>query len=84
MYGPQRKFGFKYLSTLSIFHVSTKYRLESFIPMINVHPFINHERFFHLQVELVQQVVDGVGSLIKMEKRLEQGGNIEDLIPKSV
>ena len=37
---------------------------------------------FILQVQLVQAVVDGVNLLVEMEKRLEKGRRIDDLIPK--
>ena len=36
-----------------------------------------------LQVQLVQSVIDGVTLLIDMEKRLEWGRGIEDLIPSA-
>ena len=36
------------------------------------------------QVQLVQIVVDGINSLIEMEKRLEKGKKIDDLLPKGV
>ena len=35
-----------------------------------------------LQVELVQTVVDGVSLIIEMEKTLEKGETIDNLIPK--
>jgi len=34
------------------------------------------------EVELVQFVVDGVNLLVEMEKKLEKGEDISDLIPK--
>ena len=34
------------------------------------------------QVQLVQKVVDGVNLLVEMEKRLEKGNRIDDLIPE--
>jgi creatine kinase len=34
-----------------------------------------------LQVQLVQLVIDGVNLLIEMEKRLEKGRKIDDLLP---
>lgn len=34
------------------------------------------------QVELVQAVVDGVNLVIKMEKALEKGQSIDNLIPQ--
>nr|AAS72894.1 creatine kinase CK1 [Tethya aurantium] len=42
----------------------------------------NLDRLGHSEVSLVQKVVDGVDLLIKMEKRLEVGKSIDDLIPK--
>ena len=36
---------------------------------------------FLLQVQLVQLVIDGVNLLIEMEKRLEKGRKIDDLLP---
>ena len=36
---------------------------------------------FPLQVQLTQTVVNGVNTLINMEKRLEKGEDIEDLLP---
>ena len=41
----------------------------------------NADRLGFSEVELVQGVIDGVNLLIEMEKRLEKGGNIDDLIP---
>lgn len=41
----------------------------------------NADRLGFSEVELVQGVIDGVNLLIDMEKRLEQGGSIDDLIP---
>ncbi|EPQ01490.1 Creatine kinase B-type [Myotis brandtii] len=41
----------------------------------------NADRLGFSEVELVQMVVDGVKLLIEMEKRLEQGQAIDDLIP---
>ena len=35
-------------------------------------------------MELVQVVIDGVNLLIQMEKRLESGQKISDLIPKEI
>nr|BDA39160.1 mitochondrial creatine kinase [Thoracophelia sp. 1 KU-2021] len=43
----------------------------------------NAERLGKSEVQLVQLVVDGVNKLIEMEKRLEKGKSIADLIPKS-
>jgi creatine kinase len=42
----------------------------------------NSERLGKSEVQLVQLLVDGVNSLIEMEKRLERGRKIDDLIPK--
>ena len=40
-------------------------------------------RFLYIiQVELVQQVIDGVTLLVNMEKRLEKRLSIEHLVPK--
>ncbi|NXV24383.1 KCRB kinase, partial [Cepphus grylle] len=41
----------------------------------------NADRLGFSEVELVQMVVDGVKLLIEMEKRLEKGQSIDDLIP---
>lgn len=41
----------------------------------------NADRLGFSEVELVQMVVDGVKLLIEMEKRLEKGQSINDLIP---
>ncbi|XP_018412114.1 PREDICTED: creatine kinase B-type isoform X2 [Nanorana parkeri] len=41
----------------------------------------NADRLGFSEVELVQTVVDGVKLLVEMEKRLEKGQSIEDLIP---
>lgn len=42
----------------------------------------NADRLGFSEVQLVQFVVDGVNTLIEMEKRLEAGKPIDDLIPK--
>lgn len=42
----------------------------------------NADRLGFSEVELVQAMVDGVGLLIKMEKKLEEGESIDDLMPK--
>lgn len=42
----------------------------------------NADRLGFSEVELVQYVVDGVNLLIEMEKKLEKGESIDDLIPK--
>ena len=36
-----------------------------------------------LQVQLLQLVIDGVNLLIDMEKRLEKGKKIDDLLPQN-
>jgi len=41
----------------------------------------NLDRLGFSEVELVQQVVDGVKLLIEMEKRMEKGESIDDLLP---
>ncbi|KAK5857815.1 hypothetical protein PBY51_011035 [Eleginops maclovinus] len=41
----------------------------------------NADRLGFSEVELVQMVVDGVKLLVEMEKRLEKGQSIDDLIP---
>lgn len=41
----------------------------------------NADRLGFSEVELVQMVVDGVKLLIEMEKRLEKGQCINDMIP---
>nr|AAS72896.1 creatine kinase CK3 [Tethya aurantium] len=42
----------------------------------------NLDRLGHSEVSLVQQVVDGVELLGQMEKKLEAGESIDDLVPK--
>jgi len=42
----------------------------------------NADRLGFSEVQLVQGVVDGVNLLIEMEKKLEKGDSIEDLIPE--
>ena len=44
----------------------------------------NLDRLGFSEVELVQQVVDGVKLLIDMEKKLEAGESIDDLMPKDL
>jgi creatine kinase len=43
----------------------------------------NSERLGKSEVQLCQLVIDGVNLLIEMEKRLEKGKKIDDLIPKA-
>jgi creatine kinase len=47
-----------------------------------IYDISNSDRIGFSEVELVQAMVDGVGLLIKMEKKLEKGESIDDLIPK--
>ena len=47
-----------------------------------VYDISNADRLGFSEVEQVQGVIDGVQLLIEMEKRLEEGGTIDDLIPK--
>lgn len=47
-----------------------------------IYDISNADRLGFSEVELVQSMVDGVGLLIQMEKRLEKGESIDDLIPK--
>lgn len=42
----------------------------------------NADRLGFSEVELVQMVVDGVNLLVDMEKRLEAGEGIDDLMPE--
>ena len=42
----------------------------------------NADRLGFSEVELVQMVVDGVKLLVDMEKRLEKGEAIDNLMPK--
>lgn len=42
----------------------------------------NADRLGFSEVELVQMVVDGVNLLVNMEKRLEGGDGIDDLMPE--
>lgn len=41
----------------------------------------NGDRLGFSEVALVQMVVDGIKLLIEMEKRLEKGQSIDDLMP---
>ena len=43
----------------------------------------NSDRLGYSEIELVQKVIDGVNLLVEMEKALEQGKSIKNLIPKS-
>ena len=43
----------------------------------------NADRLGFSEVQLVQWVIDGVKLLIEMEKRMEAGKPIDDLIPKA-
>ena len=47
-----------------------------------VYVCVSHVVLACLQVELVQTVVDGVNLIIEMEKALENGKTIDNLIPK--
>jgi len=47
-----------------------------------IYDMSNADRLGFSEVELVQAMVDGVGLLITMEKKLEKGEGIEDLMPK--
>lgn len=42
----------------------------------------NSDRLGYSEVQLVQWVIDGVNLLIEMEKKLEKGQSIDDLVPK--
>ena len=44
----------------------------------------NLDRLGHSEVELVQQVINGVNNLIDMEKTLEKGKKIDSLLPKNM
>jgi len=44
----------------------------------------NLDRLGHSEVQLVQQVIDGVNNLIDMEKALEKGKKIDNLMPKNM
>ena len=44
----------------------------------------NADRIGFSEVELVQMLVDGVKLLVQMEKKLEEGGEIEDMIPEAI
>ena len=44
----------------------------------------NSDRLWFSEVQLVQQVIDGVGKLIEMEKALEKRRKIDHLLPKSM
>ena len=41
----------------------------------------NADRLGFSEVELVQFLIDGVNLLVEMEKTLEKGGSIDNLIP---
>merc|ERR1719384_1026347 len=41
----------------------------------------NSDRLGYSELELVQKVVDGVNLFVEMEKRLEKGRSISDLMP---
>lgn len=41
----------------------------------------NADRLGSSEVQQVQLVVDGVKLMVEMEKKLEKGGNIDDMIP---
>ena len=43
----------------------------------------NSDRLGYSEVELVQKVIDGVNLLVEIEKALEQGKSIKNLIPKN-
>lgn len=47
-----------------------------------IYDISNSDRLGFSEVELAQAMVDGVGLLIEMEKKLEKGESIDDLIPK--
>lgn len=44
----------------------------------------NSDRLGFSEVQLVQQVIDGINHLIKMEKRLEKKQSIDDLVSKKL
>ena len=41
----------------------------------------NAERLGKSEVQLIQMVIDGVGKFIEMEKRMEKGKRLDDLLP---
>ncbi len=41
-------------------------------------------RVFWFQVQLVQKVIDGVNTLVDLEKKLEKGRKIDDLLPRNL
>lgn len=47
-----------------------------------VYDISNSDRLGSSEVEQVQRVIDGVQLLVEMEKKLEKGESIDDLIPK--
>lgn len=49
--------------------------------MDGVFDISNADRLGFSEVELVQMVVDGVKLLVEMEKQLEMGGSIVNLMP---
>lgn len=44
----------------------------------------NLDRLGTSEVQLVQKVIDGVESLVEMEKALEKGKKIDDLLPNKM
>lgn len=44
----------------------------------------NLDRLGQSEVQLVQKVIDGVNKLIEVEKRLEKGKDIRDLLPRHI
>lgn len=44
----------------------------------------NLDRLGYSEVQLVQKVIDGVNSLIDIEKALEKGKKIDSLLPKGM
>merc|ERR1712080_306347 len=49
----------------------------------DVYDISNRARLKRSELEFVQLLIDGVEKLIEMEKRLEAGKSIDDLIPAS-
>lgn len=85
MFPPQASEGRKVdLPVLAVMGVLTKSPVPGGVDTAavgGVFDVSNADRLGFSEVELVQMVVDGVKLLIEMEKRLEKGQSIDDLIP---
>ncbi|KAG9266420.1 creatine kinase, testis isozyme-like [Astyanax mexicanus] len=83
--------GLKASITVQLVHVVRHKRRDSILDRLRLRMEINHLSGMHkvsnqqtiglTEVELTQLVVDGVKLLIRIEKRLENNGGIDDLVP---